>query len=139
MRWLRARRPIWLLANLWLLLYFDHTGLVRVGILAALLHESGHVLAWLLLTKTPPVLRLHGGGIALDASAWPLTRKQTFILAAAGPLSNLLFCGGTLLLMQHRASYWGYFFAAANLALALFNLLPFGMLDGKRLLAALRR
>ena len=45
MRHLRARRPVLVLAALWWLLYNDHTGLARIGLLAALLHESGHVLA----------------------------------------------------------------------------------------------
>ena len=50
MRHLRVRRPVLLLAALWFALYRDHSGLVRVGLLAALLHECGHVAVWLALT-----------------------------------------------------------------------------------------
>lgn len=138
MKYLRAKQPVLVLAALWLLLYRDHTGLARVGLLAALAHETGHVLAWLALTHTLPVLRFSTGGIGLDASVAMLSRWQSFWLAAAGPGVNLLLCAGLLLLLQRQASYWGYFFAAANLALGLFNLLPFGQLDGRRMLQALR-
>lgn len=139
MRYLRARRPVLVLAALWWMLYTDHTGLVRIGLLAALLHETGHVLAWLVLTRTLPVLRFSTGGVGLDVTRAALRRSQTFWLALAGPATNLLICGAMLAAMQWRASYWGYFFAAANLALGLFNLLPFGPLDGRRMLEVICR
>ena len=139
MRHLRARRPVLVLAALWWLLYNDHTGLARIGLLAALLHESGHVLAWAAITRTLPVLRFSTGGIGLDTSRAVLGRRQTFFLALAGPAVNLGACAIALAALQHRASYWGYFFAAANLALGGFNQLPFGPMDGRQMLAALRR
>jgi len=90
MRHLRARRPVLVLAALWWLLYNDHTGLARIGLLAALLHESGHVLAWAAITRTLPVLRFSTGGIGLDTSRAVLGRRQTFFLALAGPAVNLV-------------------------------------------------
>ncbi|HJB20642.1 MAG TPA: M50 family metallopeptidase [Candidatus Fournierella merdavium] len=137
MRHLRVRRPVLLLAALWFALYRDHSGLVRVGLLAALLHECGHVAVWLALTRSLPVLRLSVRGVGLDVSGVHLSRRQAFVLALAGPLTNFALCAGTLAKMQLRASYWGYFFAAANLATGLFNLLPVGDLDGRRLLQSL--
>ena len=137
MRHLRVRRPVLFLAALWFVLYRDHTGLVRVGLLAALLHECGHVAAWLALTKSLPVLRCSVRGIGLDASAARLSRRGIFLLALAGPLTNLALCAVVLAGMQMKASYWGYFFAAANLATGLFNLLPLGDLDGRRMLQCL--
>ena len=134
MRHLRLRQPVLLLAALWFVLYRDHSGLVRVGLLAALLHECGHVAAWLAMTKRLPVLSFSLRGIGLDTSAARLSRRQTFFLALAGPLTNLLLCGAALGRMQLAASYWGYFFAAANLVTGLFNLLPLGDLDGRRML-----
>lgn len=137
MRHLRFQRPVLLLAALWFVLYRDHSGLVRVGLLAALLHECGHAAVWAALTRSLPVLRFSVRGIGLDASAARLTRRQTFLLALAGPLTNLVLCAAALARMQLRASYWGYFFAAANLAVGLFNLLPVGDLDGRRMLQSL--
>ena len=139
MKHLRIRRPVLFFAALFAALYFDHTGLVRVGLLASLLHECGHAAVWWALTGSLPVLRLSLRGVGLDAAGARLSRGGDFLLALAGPLSNLLLCGLTLLKMQLSASYWGYFFAAANLAVGLFNLLPVGDLDGRRLLGCLRR
>ena len=133
MRYLRIRRPLIFLTVLWIVLYRDTSGLVRIGFLAALLHECGHILAWILLTGKLPVLRLSLLGIGLDTGGEMLRPIQLLLLAAAGPLTNGLLCLLTLEAMQIRASYWGFFFAAANGLLAIFNLLPFGMLDGKQI------
>lgn len=137
MKHLRFRRPVLFLAGLWFVLYRDHSGLLRVGLLAALLHECGHVAAWAAMTKSLPVLSFSVRGIGLDASAALLSRRQTFLLALAGPLTNFVLCAAVLCAMQLSASYWGYFFAAANLATGLFNLLPLGDLDGYRMLQCL--
>lgn len=137
MKHLRFRRPVLFLAGLWFVLYRDHSGLLRVGLLAALLHECGHVAAWAAMTKSLPVLSFSVRGIGLDACAALLSRRQTFLLALAGPLTNFVLCAAVLYVMQLSASYWGYFFAAANLATGLFNLLPLGDLDGHRMLQCL--
>ena len=63
MRHLRLRQPVLLLAALWFVLYRDHSGLVRVGLLAALLHECGHVAAWLAMPRTLPALSFSQGVI----------------------------------------------------------------------------
>lgn len=133
MKNVRARRPVIFLAFLFWALYTDHTGLVRIGLLAAVLHECGHVLVWMALTRTLPVLQLSAFGIGLEAGRAKLGPGKTFLLAAAGPLMNFLLCGLTLLRMNQRATYWGFFFAAANGLLGLFNLLPVGKLDGKQM------
>ena len=89
------------------------------------------------MTKSLPVLSFSVRGIGLDACAALLSRRQTFLLALAGPLTNFVLCAAVLCAMQLSASYWGYFFAAANLATGLFNLLPLGDLDGHRMLQCL--
>lgn len=133
MRYIRARRPILLLTALFIALYSDHTGLVRIGLLAAVLHECGHVLAWLLLTRTLPTLQLSAFGIGLETDRVVLSPVKTFLLAAAGPAMNFILCLAALWKMNYRASYWGFFFAAANGLLGVFNLLPFGKLDGRQM------
>lgn len=138
MSWLRVRHPVLTLAALWCVLYFDASGVVRIGILAALLHECGHVIAWLFITRKKPILRLSLGGISMDTSSAFFTRKQIFVLACAGPLANLVAFGVSYGLMLQKASYWGYFFAAANLCLGLFNLIPVGSLDGRQMILAIR-
>ena len=85
MKHLRFRRPVLFLAGLWFVLYRDHSGLLRVGLLAALLHECGHVAVWAAMTKSLPVLSFSVRGIGLDACAALLSRRQTFLLALAVP------------------------------------------------------
>ena len=130
-----VRTPVPLLAGLTLLLAFDGTGLARLSLGCALLHEAGHVLAFWLLTRRLPRLSASFTGLALqlDGTALPPARENLLLLA--GPTANLLAAGIALLLALHRAAYGRYFFAAENLCMAFFNLLPIGFLDGGRLLA----
>ncbi len=127
--------PVPALAGLCLLLLADGAGLVRLSLLASLVHESGHILAYLLLLGRWPPLRLTLSGIGLRADGLPLSCRQESLLLAAGPLANFVCCGALALLIAFRASWGRYFFLAANLCVGCYNLLPFGALDGARLLA----
>ena len=139
MRRVRVRQPVLLLVVLIAVLLRDTSGLARMALLASLLHESGHVLAYRLLLKRFPVLNLAPWGIGLRwHSGLEGSPRCLFCVAAAGPAVNLLLCAALLGLMQLRAGYWGYCFAGVNLCTGLFNLLPVGSLDGARILTALR-
>ena len=52
----RIAHPVWTLFLLALALAVDHTGIVRLGLLCSCLHECGHLLVWVLLTRLPPTL-----------------------------------------------------------------------------------
>lgn len=137
MKQMKFRRPVLLLAGLVLLLHRDHLGLVRMALAASLLHELGHVAVFFLFKRRWPVLCISLRGIGMDLRGEWFSPVQQLWLAAAGPLVNFLLCAGVCLLLKRRASYAGYFFASVNLCVGLFNLLPFGQLDGKRILEAL--
>lgn len=139
MKNLRARQPIVLLAGLILLLMSDHAGFVRMALGASLLHEGGHVLAYCAMARRLPVLRFSAGGIGLLLGGESFAAGQQLWLAAAGPLANFAICILLLLRLQAHASYWGYFFASANLCVGLFNLLPIAQLDGRRILQVLAK
>lgn len=109
------------------LLYRDDSGMVWQGLLACFLHEIGHY----------AVLKHFHSGIqritftcfgAKMTPMHPLSYRQEWAAAAAGPAVNLLlariFCDIPA----------GQAFAGLNLSLALFNLLPAGQLDGARML-----
>ena len=114
-----------------LALAVDHTGIVRLGLLCSCLHECGHLLVWVLLTRLPPTLIICPTGFCLSLRGVVLTPKQFIILAAAGPAVNLvLAAGGIAWLLGHPASYRLCYFIAANLLLGAFNLLPIHGLDG---------
>lgn len=127
--------PVPALAGLCLLLLADGAGFVRLSLLASLVHESGHILAYLLFLGQLPPLRLTLSGIGLRADGLPLSRWRETLLLAAGPAANFVCCGVLALLIGLRASWGRYFFLAANLCVGFYNLLPFGALDGARLLA----
>ena len=132
---MRGRWPALTLAGLFWCLYGDSAGFFRLGLLASVLHEWGHVLAYRGMTGRWPRLCVDGLGIGLELASRELTPRRELILAAAGPAVNLLLAGlGWLWVVQVRAGYYPAFFAAANLCVGAFNLLPVGELDGRRIL-----
>lgn len=130
---IRLRQPEVLLLGLWFGLMHDPLGILRISLLCSLLHESGHIAAWVVFTGTLPVLELSPGGIGLCLGNARLSPCKEGVLAAAGPSVNLIAAGTAYLWMQQSASYWGWFFLGTNLLVGGFNLLPVGPLDGKRI------
>lgn len=103
----------------------DPLGLLGRFLLAAALHESGHLLV-LKLCRVPVYrLRITAFGCVLETG--PMAYAAEARTALAGPAVNLL-----LLPLWH----WDPAFALVSLALAAFNLLPVWPLDGGRWLRA---
>ena len=118
----------------------DHTGFARLGLLAALLHEWGHILVYRRLSGHWPRLRWAGFGVALAIGETEFCPREQFLLAAAGPCANFLWAAGAWVwVTQIRAGYYPAFFAAANVCVGAFNLLPVGPLDGNRMLCLGKR
>ena len=121
-----------------LLLALYGTGLVRLSLLCALLHESGHVAVYLALFRRLPRLKVSPTGICLSMRGVLLPSQKALLLAAAGPLMNLLCCASAIFWMELAGyRYRGYWFAAVNLLLGTVNLLPLPGLDGQRIVEAL--
>ena len=120
---------------LWaVLFYLDEDGLVPLCLLSCALHELGHLLAIYALGGHAVCLRLSCVGAELRLSARDRLRPGAQILSAlAGPLVNLAAGFAALRLAGER----GWCFAGINFALAAFNLLPAGDLDGGRALSCL--
>lgn len=133
-----------ILNNLFLLMLFiwGILGLLPYALITfsiVLLHESAHVL----------VAKRHGlgvknieifpfGGVARLEGLMEVDTKVETRIAIAGPLSNFLLVGLTILLRGQGV--WGeefsLFFIRGNIMLALFNLLPALPLDGGRVYRA---
>lgn len=130
--------PCLTLFLLTLALLFDSTGTVRTGLCCAALHECGHIAAYAFLWHRLPLLEFSPFGICLRLRGQPMTALQELLLAAAGPLANLLVCAAVLLFMRGAGySYGGYWFACCNLLVGGSNLLPLPGLDGWRIAGAL--
>lgn len=106
------------------LLCLDPADLCLPFLLAAALHELGHLLCMRLLCV--PVHRLQIGLTGAILSTGVMGREQEWKVAVAGPLVNLLCC---LLFREQK-------FTCMNVLLACFNLLPVWPLDGGRILLA---
>lgn len=98
---------------------------------AALLHEGAHFFAMLLTKRRPERLRLSAAGMELslhEGVLCPLPQLAAILLA--GSLANA--AAAMLFAVKGLPDA-----AAANLALAMFNLLPYRAADGGTLLEAL--
>lgn len=137
MKHIQFAYPVFKLLLLFTALSCDDTGILRVGILASLLHECGHIVVWVCFFKELPVITIGIFGISLKIKNKQLTNKQLLVLAAAGPLVNLALAGLSWAVIQWRANYWSWVFLCANILIAAFNLLPLGFLDGRRIWKAI--
>lgn len=52
------RDPLLLCSALYFLLYFDASGFLRLGLLAAFLHECGHILVYCVFLRRFPVIEV---------------------------------------------------------------------------------
>ncbi len=127
------RDPVLLCGMVYLLLYFDASGFLRLGLLAAVLHELGHILVYCIQQRHLPVIEVTmtgfcmrtAGGEAVPAPAVRACRRR-----ACGqfcPCRGYGRCVLRKLLPSAAARFW-----AANLLTGLFNLLPIPPLDVHR-------
>lgn len=119
-------------------LLFDPVGFLRLTLLASVLHEAGHVIAYVICTKKTPPLKISVAGICLQNTCM-LSNKQDFFVTLSGPLTNLILALCLHFYIQYKASYGLYFFMAINICVAIYNLLPVGALDGARLISIISK
>ncbi|MCI9405644.1 MAG: hypothetical protein HFK04_01820 [Oscillospiraceae bacterium] len=114
------------LCGLILFLLFDRTGLGGQMVLAALVHEIGHLIAMAALGEQPQSIIFGGFGIRMERRLGTrLPYQKEIWIYGAGPAANLL----TALLFFSNPRI-----CRVHLLLGLFNLLPMGVLDGGQIL-----
>ena len=59
------RDPVLLCGVVYLLLYFDASGFLRLGLLAAVLHELGHILVYCIQQRRLPVIEVTMTGFCM--------------------------------------------------------------------------
>ena len=119
------------------LFYQSTSSFLVTFLLAAALHEGGHLLAARWRGVPVRALSMTAFGCILDFVDEALVRDRDLLwIAAAGPLCNLLFA---LLCVTPWVGRWrgAALFGAEHLLLALFNLLPVFPLDGAVICAGL--
>ena len=133
------RDPLLLCSALYFLLYFDASGFLRLGLLAAFLHECGHILVYCVFLHRFPVIEVTMTGFCMrmDAPARGLSPGRLFWLAAVGPAVNFMLAGIWALRLEQELTIRGSAFWAANLLTGGFNLLPVPPLDGAQLASCL--
>ena len=127
------RDPLLLCGVLYVLLWRDASGFLRLGLLAAFLHEWGHIAAYGAMFHRFPVIEVTMTGFCMRTRGQAMTLRQTALLAAAGPAVNLFLACLWAWKLDQRATIRAGAFLAANLLTAAFNLLPIPPLDGAQL------
>ena len=114
---------------------FDTTGFALMSLAVCAIHEAGHLTAMLITKQKPSSILFRGGGIKITtANNGQLIRSKSslFVVLAGSTLNIALFFG--LYFTLAKTDIYPIMFAVLNLVTGLFNLLPVGCLDGKRLL-----
>ena len=109
------RDPVLLCGAVYLLLYFDASGFLRLGLLAAILHELGHIFVYCIQQRHLPVIEVTMTGFCMRTAGERLSPRQRFVLAAAGPAVNFLLAGVWALRLSQTTTIRGSAFWAANL------------------------
>lgn len=121
------------LAVLALFLAFDKSGYAVLALFSCAVHETGHLAVMLMKGNIPDEISFHGGGIRI------VSREDNSIAALlAGSAANFLTAGiAVTVLIFYGAddSSALQLFAAMNLMIGVFNFIPAGSLDGKKLLS----
>ena len=107
------------------------------AVLAAAVHELGHVLAIRALGGRVTRLQLTGlGAVLRTRRAGLCSYREECLVALAGPLASFLLALGAGTWARVFGGADAYLLTGISLALGVFNLLPAGPLDGGRVLRA---
>lgn len=113
-------------------LILDRTGYGYCGILAAVTHELGHVIAYFLVGERPKSVSLSIEGMRITQSERYLTLGKDLFALSAGCMVN--FCAFFLLYYGIGPDPAWTQIALVQLSIGLFNLIPVAALDGGMIL-----
>jgi len=114
------------------MLLLDRSGVAAMSLLAALIHEFGHLLAARLLRIPLSQMRLELLGARLEVEGRMLTYGEEWLLCAAGPLASLISSLLSSFLWAHAP--YAILYTGVSFLLGVLNLLPVQTFDGGRML-----
>ena len=124
-------QPLALIYLAWLLLS-DKSGIAAMSLLAAALHELGHLAAAKWMHIPIHAMRFDLLGARIDVKGRILSYGEEWLLCMSGPLASLVFSLVGALFWSHGKL--AIVFSCASLLLGLLNLLPIQTFDGGRML-----
>lgn len=99
------RDPVLLCGVVYLLLYFDASGFLRLGLLAAILHELGHIFVYCIQQRHLPVIEVTMTGFCMHTArgeAVPAPAVRACRRRACGQLCPCLGMGGASCADHHH-------------------------------------
>ncbi len=100
---------------------------------ACILHELGHIFAMCLFSIAPNKITFYGAGIKITPGYNKITAfSQDLIILMAGSVTNLIIFAFITLFRNHN--FTNEVFAAINLSIGIFNLIPFKHFDGGKII-----
>ena len=124
-------QPLAIIYLLFMLIY-DRSGLAAMSLLAAALHELGHLIAARAMKIPIGAMRFDLLGARIDVKGRILSYGEEWLLCMAGPLSSFVF--SLIGSFFWSNSLIAVTFSCASLILGLLNLLPIQTFDGGRML-----
>ena len=106
-------------------------------ILAALVHESGHLGAMALLSVPADKIEFHFGGAEITCEGRRSTYGQEALIAGAGPVMSLFLAALAAAFGRYFGGEWWYTLSGMSAVLFAFNMLPVSVLDGGGMLRGL--
>lgn len=109
--------------------FLDTNGIMLMSLAACLIHEMGHLVMMMIFDVRVSSICFYGAGICIGADFDMARLLKKVIILSGGIISNIIMCAVAICSAA-------YIFAAVNLAIAAFNLLAIGNLDGCKIVKA---
>ncbi len=129
--------PVFLSVFIYIILLYDYSGFMRLSFLASVLHETGHILFFVIFCKKMPIIRVTSTGFCMKTKGLFIPSGKMFCVALAGPSANFIIAISCYFLLLSDFTLQLAAFTMANFLLGIFNLLPFSPFDGEVMLKIL--
>lgn len=114
-----------------LLLLVDNNGTMIYGVIAALIHELGHIFAMIISGCKPQKISFRAFDINIvDTDRIKRSYNDDIFILSAGPISNIIFCIVLYIVYRLTGYMWIIKPIYENIFIAIFNILPIESLDG---------